>query len=102
MCFKCLTVQCNSNDNLPVHSSDIHFQVSEAGVTEGSKTWCLSPRGIKSGWRGAHGGSRKTDVPGRWHANYTGQLRGDRGAERHPCGQRRSPNAYKSPKKRLL
>lgn len=34
MGFKFLTVQYNSNDNLAVHSSDIHFKVSGAGVKQ--------------------------------------------------------------------
>lgn len=91
MGFTFLTVRYNSNDNLAVHSSDIHFKVSEAGFKQVSKTRCLTARGIDSAGRGAHGGSCRTDDPGRWRASYTRQHRGHGGAERQPCGQTEAP-----------
>lgn len=65
MCFKLSTVRYDSDDNLVVHSSDIHFKVSEAGVTEVRKTRRLTTRGMESSRRGAHAGSCKRRAPGR-------------------------------------
>lgn len=79
MCFKLLTGQYDSDDNLVVHSSDIHFKVSEARVTEVRKTWRLTPRGMESGWRGAQADSRRRRLLAGWHARYSRQQRGTEG-----------------------
>lgn len=78
-CFRFLTVRYNSNDNLVVHSSDVHVKVSEAGVTGISKTWLLTARAAKSVWRGIHGGSHRWDAPARVACqSHTASKRGQR------------------------
>lgn len=80
MCLKFLTVQYNHNDNLVVHSSDIHFKVSAAQVTEVSQTSGVSPPEAQSlvgeGHLEAHW---EREAHGRWP--YTRQQKWDSGAE---------------------